>query len=59
MYFQSSNAGVIFKKYKYPVSISEYTNAEFSDWCDILKTLKSQVSTLKKKVSSFKQACFW
>jgi len=28
--------------------MSEITNAEFSDRCDILKVLKSQVSSLKK-----------
>jgi len=31
--------------------MSEITNAEFNDRCDILKVLKSQVSSLKKLVS--------
>ena len=46
--YSSPHASECLKKYKYPVSISEYMNAEFSNRCDILNTLISQVSTLKK-----------
>jgi len=39
--------------------MSEITNAEFSYRCDILKVLKSQVSSPKKLVSSYKYSRFW